>query len=420
MRTRRRASSIFGVLAIAAIALAGSASRAELTLVEDEFDVAHLLGAKRVRVSPDGAHVYVAVPTLGAIAIYARSPVSGAITYLGSALDGIGGVDGLALLAAIALSPDGTSLYSFGPEGVGAFARSASTGLLEFLELEVDDAVTRFGNATGGAVRANGANVYVSSYDDSAVASFARDGDGTLDYQGATDRVATPQFGLLGADCVVVTPDAQDAYVCGAADAAVVYLRAAAVGGLLAPTGYVPQYFVPGGAQVPLLGVTEGEPSPDGLFVYFAVDFARSIVAFAREPGAGFLYHLQTVLDGAAPGGSRGPQAVRVHPAGTRLYASVLDAPSAETGAVTAFARASDGTLTFLEKLEGATTPGLAWSDPGDLALSPDGAHLYVPDPGGFVKVLATHVPEPGASLASLAAGLALALLATRAPARAR
>lgn len=407
---RRRTQGALGLLVV----FAAGVAHAELSLVEDESDVVHLAGARLAAVSPDGAHVYVAVPTLDAVAIYARSASTGALTYLDSVVDDANGVDGLAGVAAIALAPDGSSLYSFGVEGVGAFARDPATGALDFLELEVDGANTLFGVPTGGAVRANGANVYVSSFGDSAVASFARAGDGTLTYLGGVDAVGTPQPGLAGADCVVVTPDAADAYVCGALDRAVVYLRAGAGDGLLAATGFVPEYFVPGGAQVPLNGVTEGAVSDDGLFLYFAVDFARSIVAFTRDPATSFLFHLQTVADGATAGGNRGPQGVVLHPGGTRLYASVLDAPDAQTGAVTAFLRTNDGRLSFLEKLEGASTPGRAWQDPGVLAISPDGAHLYVPDASGFVKVLATRVPEPDGGAVVAAALAALGALARR------
>lgn len=416
MRIGKGAVWILGLLAW----IGAGAARAELSLVEDEQDVLHLLGARYAVASPDGAHLYVAIPTQNAVAIYARSGATGALTYLDSVVDDADGVDGLAGVVAIAIAPDGSSLYSFGPEGVGVFERNLATGALAFLELEVDDETTLFGVPTGGAVRANGENVYVSSYGDSSVASFRRAGDGTLTYLGATDRVGTPQPGLLGADCVVVSPDSKDAYVCGALDRAVVYLRATDPGdGRLVPTGFVPEYFIPSGPQVPLHGVTEGAISDDGLFAYFAVDFAHSIVAFTRDPATSFLFHLQTVADGAtAAGGNRGPQGVRLHPNGARLYASVLDAPDAPTGAVTAFARAADGTLTFLEKLEGATTPGVAWQDPGTLALSPDGAHLYVPDGAGFVKVLATNAPEPGGvALAAAALGV-LAARTLREPPR--
>lgn len=407
---RRRLAWYAGLL----VALAAAGAQAELSLVEDESDAVHLPGARQAVASPDGAHVYVAVPTLDAVAIYARSATTGALTYLDSVVDGESGADGLAGVAAIAIAPDGASLYSFGSEGVGAFDRDPASGALAFLELEVDGANTLFAVPTGGAVRANGASLYVSSYGDSAVASFARAGDGTLTYLGGVDVVGTPQPGLIGADCVVVTPDAQDAYVCGALDRAVVYLRAGTGDGALAPTGFVPEYFVPGGAQVPLHGVTEGAVSDDGLFLYFAVDFARSIVAFTRDPATSFLFHLQTVADGATLGGSRGPQGVVLHPGAARLYASIFDAPDVQSGAVTAFTRAADGRLTFLEKLEGGTTPGRAWQDPGVLALSPDGAHLYVPDASGFVKVLATNAPEPGAAAIGCGALATLAELARR------
>ena len=151
MRKGWRTGAIAGALLGA---MAAGAARAELTLVEDEVDLPHIAGARFAAASADGAHVYVATATLDAIAIYARSGATGALTYLGSAVDDTSGVDGLAGVLAIALSPDGSSLYSFGPEGVGAFARNAGSGALTFLELETDDETTLFAAPSGGAVRA--------------------------------------------------------------------------------------------------------------------------------------------------------------------------------------------------------------------------------------------------------------------------
>ena len=72
-----------------------------------------LAGASGVAVSPDGEHVYVAGAADSAIAVFARDAATGALSPRPPAIDRWG-VDGLAGVRALVVSPDGEQVYAAG------------------------------------------------------------------------------------------------------------------------------------------------------------------------------------------------------------------------------------------------------------------------------------------------------------------
>src|SRR6201995_3792958 len=93
-----------------------------------------LTGAHGVAVSPDGASVYLASKTNGALASFERDPATGATSELGCFSQGsVGGcsTDGSGALlgaAGVAVSPDGNNVYvaSDTSNAVITYARSTS------------------------------------------------------------------------------------------------------------------------------------------------------------------------------------------------------------------------------------------------------------------------------------------------------
>ncbi|HEY3614783.1 MAG TPA: beta-propeller fold lactonase family protein, partial [Gaiellales bacterium] len=167
-------------------------------------------------------------------------------------------VHGLDDARAIALSPDGKTLYAaaFTPASVTSFSVDAHSGLLAQLNLSAGCLASTIQTGCGAARSLNGAsalvvspdgrNVYVAAATAGAVDSFARQPNGSLQQltgiAGCSTTTVTPGCdsapSLAGADAIAISPDGRFVYVAAAsADAIVVFVRDAATGRLQPLTG---------------------------------------------------------------------------------------------------------------------------------------------------------------------------------------
>jgi len=114
----------------------------ELTFIEVERHAA-LLWETRMALSPDGAHLYLAARGSDGVLVYSRDTTTGALTYLQSFVDGIGGVNGLDQAIDLRVSPDGEHVYvvAFGDSAVTIFDRDPGTGLLTFQSEHFDNTI---------------------------------------------------------------------------------------------------------------------------------------------------------------------------------------------------------------------------------------------------------------------------------------
>ena len=164
--------------AISAFAVGGDGS---LTFVDVEksgvASVTGMFGPVDVAVSPDGAHVYVASFAEGAIAIFARDPGDGSLTFVDAVFEADLPSGGLLGASGVAVSPDGKHVYATAGLGdaVAAFERDAATGALTWVETESGD--TLLDGAVDLAVSSDGAFVYVLAQGVAAdsLVTYARD-----------------------------------------------------------------------------------------------------------------------------------------------------------------------------------------------------------------------------------------------------
>lgn len=328
-----------------------------------------LAGAEDVEISPDGKHVYVAGFQDNAVAVFGRTPGSGALTQLpapngcvADAGDGITCQDALGLFgpSGIAVSPDGAHVYVASyASGLTVFGRDAASGALTQLPAP-----------------------------DGCIAEFGGGGSGCTD-----------AYGPLSPTDVLVSPDGKFVYTIALnGDAIGVFARSKATGKLTqlpAPEGCLS---LTGDGTTCKSAIAIDDPrslsiSKNGKHLYVASGGSDAIAIFRRNKQTGTLTQLDAP-DGCIANGGDGvtctaaigldaPTSVLVGKNGHHVYAT-----SFTSDALTIFARdASTGVLTQLpapngciaEAGDGITcTDGVALNGARGLAQSKNGRNLYV------------------------------------------
>ena len=372
-------------------------------------------GATAVAVSPDGASVYVAGSTGNALNVFKRA-ANGNLTPAGCVGNsGTGAqagpascivVDGLSGASAVAASPDGRSVYATGLVGdaLNVFKRAADGDLTP---------AGCIGNAGSGpascivvdgldnpdsvAVSPDGTSVYATGFNGNALNVFKRAANGNLTPAGCignsgTGAQAGPAScivvdGLGGATAAVVSPDGASVYVTGFEGDAVNVFRRAANGdltpaGCIANRGTGPASCI---AVDGLDGASGVAVSPDGKSVYVTGVRGDAMNVFKRAANgdltpAGCIGNSGTgpasciVVDGLG-----NPRSVAVSPDGASVYVT-----GAGGDALNVFKRAANGDLTPAGCIGNSLTgpascivvDGL--DSPNSVAVSPDGTSVYV------------------------------------------
>ncbi len=137
-----------------------------------------LAGAHAVTVSADGNFVYVAGLHDNSITVFQRNQLMGAVSSLRTYKDGIGGMDGLGGTTSVAISPDGTHLFTTAltDQAVGIFDRDTTTGLLAFNAAIKRDIITDLPKLDGAnevAISPDGATAYAVAGISDAIVAFA-------------------------------------------------------------------------------------------------------------------------------------------------------------------------------------------------------------------------------------------------------
>jgi len=178
--------------------------------------------------------------------------------------------------------------------------------------------------------------------------------------------------GLGGVLQVVVSPDGRNVYAVGpSSNALAVFARDSATGALAALE-----------VQQDGVGNVDGIAyasavaiSPDGRFVYVAGAGDDAVASFSRDAASGALTFLEAQKEGTAGvEGIRYARALAISPDGAFLYAS-----GQKSDAIAVFKRNTlTGWLTFVEVQHQGVLGVTGIAEPLGLAISPDGAHLYV------------------------------------------
>ncbi len=328
-----------------------------------------------VVVSPNGAQVYATGYSDGTVTAWSRNPGTGALTLLEVEEDGVGGVESLAGAEALAIAPDGGQLFvgALDEDAMTAFNR-AGTGLLTLADVRC--AVDSL-SEPGVVVSPDGTNVYLVGDSDSGAASggyvvvLARDAaDGStriVDWE--ENHCGGVELGLDGASGVAVSPDGKHLYVSAADESAVAAFARDETTGSLTFVG------AQRNEEGPVLGIGGASSvaiSSDGASVYVTGQDDSAMATFTRNITTGALSFTQVVENGVGGvAGLSAPRSVAVSADGASVWAG-------GTSSVAVFRRAVTGTLTFVEqKADGVGgVDGLAGLRA--LAAAPDAADLYV------------------------------------------
>lgn len=323
------------------------------------------MGSRAIAVSPDGRNVYVAASKSNAIAIFIRNPKTGALRQAkgnrgciaAKGAEGCAQAIGLDGPNSVAVSEDGKTVYATSrvSGSITTFRRDQKTGSLRQLK-----------PSSAGCI---------------SVASIPG---------------CAPGRGLLGADVVVISPDAANVYV-GAffGNAVAAFVRNPKSGVLeqqAGTAGCIAEGGAEGCAAGFALGAVEGlAVSSSGANVYAASALSNALVVLSRAPAGGALSQATDgsgcISDAAAAGCVTGRElaganAVATGPAGESVYATSLLSNSVTSFTPTTAAAGqaqmsgTAGCLIFLRSA--GCSFGRAMIAPEGLAVSPDGKNIYV------------------------------------------
>ncbi len=337
---------------------------------------------------------------------------------------------------AIAVSPDGKNVYvaSSGSDAITVFGRNPRTGYLVQPKGAAGCVAAKGANGCGKAigldgpnsvaVSANGRMVYATSRNSNSITSFRRNGKSgalrQLPPKSAGCISALPIPGcasgraLLGADVVVISPDARNVYAGSFFGNAVAVFDVAEKSGVLTQpagaAGCIAEAAKEGCTTGIGLGAVEGlAVSRTGSNVYAASALSNALAVLSRNPETGALTQAtggsgciaDPVLTGCAAGiEMSGANAVATSPGSEVVYATSLFSNS-----VTAFAP----TTTSLGLMQKEGTSGcVVWlravgcgfgralRAPEGLAVSPEGTSLYTAAFGTGAIDVFNRNPETG------------------------
>jgi 6-phosphogluconolactonase (cycloisomerase 2 family) len=352
-----------------------------------------------VKVSPNGANVYVTTTLENALVTFSRNPETGLLTETGcivhAALAGCtGGVHGLEGPGEITVSPDEKNVYvtSFFESAVAEFARNTTTGELSPLaspnECISSDAKSKCGTVTAAgleqasslAVSPDGANVYVAAVGESGgdVAELERNpAEGALKQLGGANACLTTEtvagcshvIDMYGPGEIIVSPDGHNVYANSFNFNAVLEFSREPSGELTQLAA--PNTCVSSEATTPehcksakgIQGPFGIAISPDGSNLYATGEFSNAIAAFTRNPSTGELIQLEEpyecITESASGCSTRKAVGLRtaflavVSPDGTNVYVA-----GEKESSISEFARAVTPAVTGVNPNSGSEAGG--------------------------------------------------------------
>jgi|GEM_PF-3090333 len=180
--------------------------------------VTNLTGASAVVVSSDGLFVYVTASSSHSVVLFRRDTSSGRLTFAGTYQNGSSGITGLGGAYGLRLSPDGARLFvaANSDNALTVFNRNSSDGSLSFSGSYQDGVAGVDGLLGVRTLRLSpdGSRLYAAGNSESALATFAVSGS-TLNFVAVSKNGVAGVAGIGGISDVVVSPDNGQLYATG-------------------------------------------------------------------------------------------------------------------------------------------------------------------------------------------------------------
>jgi YVTN family beta-propeller protein len=371
IRLRRRRRAGIAASSVAVLAVAGVSAPAVIGAVESAGpqpagpawpSIAYVVGS--------GVSVNCQNPLLGSVGKDCPRNPDGSITAIDTATGKvIKTIKVPPQPAAFALSPDGKTLYLADSQGItpvnliaGSAGKSVSVGKSEARFLQI-------------AITPNGKTAYVANYDTNRV----------IPIDTATKRAGQPIRVGSAPDAIAITPDGKTAYVANG--------NAHSVTPIDIATNTAGQPIQTGDWPGPI-AIT-----PDGKTVYVADNGADTVTPISTA----------TKAAGAAIKVGATPAWLVLTPDGKTLYVMNVAGKIAVTPIITATNKAAKPIpLTGLPRNAIARAPGgqtiSVAALPADIAIAPDGSHVYVTNGTSYVLPISTATNTPGVPMRARAA----------------
>jgi 6-phosphogluconolactonase (cycloisomerase 2 family) len=147
------------------------------------------------------------------------------LAFLEAKKDGVGGADGLFWADEVVVSPDDRHLYVSGSDGVGIYARSATTNQLSLVDVYhpyLSEGIEPYSNFDFLDFTPDGSLLLSVGYYDDGAAILSRNADsGRLSFIESVFDGEGRVDGLYGPRSCAVSPEGKDLYVCGSSEHAV-------------------------------------------------------------------------------------------------------------------------------------------------------------------------------------------------------
>ncbi|MES9944589.1 MAG: beta-propeller fold lactonase family protein [Candidatus Thiodiazotropha sp.] len=385
------------IMAVVLMLLSLPAGASVLGFVEYESTTG---GNHDIAISPDGEYVYgMELESVGSyiINVYSRNTDSGALDLVES-VDTLDGTTSMSNLAGLAISPDGSHLYTIGMTGnpteyaIIWFDRSSTTGQLTYGGRVVSGTdFTALTNPSGSmAISPDGLFFYMADIGGwGSIGVFQRAGNGVLTWAGTVENDVNDD-NLHNLNEVYISPDGNSLYATSVGGYLYSFSRNTTSGGLTALQTFADLSIDDVDGLPGLKNAEEPIVTADGRFLYLTgliandiistTDDEYNVVTFSRDTGDGSLTYLNNTTNTTQHSSFTDwdtlwwPTALALSPDSEQrfLYVGAYIADSInlfrrndQTGALSWVGWEVDGQ-------NGAELDGI-----DKMALSPDGRHIY-------------------------------------------